>query len=115
MKKFHSHISLFLLLIFAFPQINNAIHYFVIEHHLQQYNSNEKQFHSSDKTHDCELSIYKTPGTFLFDSGYSELKKIILFFGVEKPLYNIVYKKIYFENISNKGPPFCWIIESYKK
>lgn len=93
-----------LLLIFLFPQVNNALHYFVIEHHFHEC-SDEKQFYHNHKTHDCEQSIYKIPNILLFDFGYKELAKTICFYSIEKPLYKVFYKKIFFENITNKGPP----------
>ena len=88
-----------------FPQANNALHYFVVEHHFHEYNPNEKQFHNNHKTHDCEQSIFKVPSFLLLDFGYTELKEFISFFEIEKTLYKVFYKKIFFENITNKGPP----------
>ncbi len=108
MKKLHSHIGLFLLVLFVFPQINNALHYFVVEHHFHQYSQNEKQFYHSHKTHDCEQSIFKIPSILLVDFGYKELSRFICFHSIGKSLYKVFYKKIFFENITNKGPPF-WI------
>ena len=98
----------FLLFIFLFPQVNNALHYFVIEHHFHQYNKYEKQFVHNDKTHDCEQSIFKIPSVLLFDFGYKKSNTIIQFYSIEKPLYNVLYNKNFFENLSDRGPPF-WI------
>lgn len=94
-----------LLFIFLFPQMNNALHYFVVEHHFHQYNPNEKQFHHNDKTHDCEQSIFKIPSTLLFDFGYTEFVRNVVFYEVEKPLFILFYTKIFFENVSDRGPP----------
>lgn len=105
MKKLQSHIGLFLLVLFVFPQMNNALHYFVVEHHFHKYNPNEKQFHHNDKTHDCEQSIFKILSTLLFDFGYTEFVRNVTFYEVEKPLFILFYKKIFFENVSDRGPP----------
>lgn len=94
-----------LFVVFGLPQANNALHYFVIEHHLEFFDSDTKQFHKNHKTHDCEQSIYKLPFTELFDFGCSELKKCVIFQEVETPLYKMFYKNIFLENIQNKGPP----------
>ncbi len=109
MKKKQLYISLFLLLWFLFPQVNNALHYFVIEHHFDGSVTHKKQFRHHDKTHDCEQSIYKIPHTLLFDFKYAELNKVILFFETNLSGYHIFYTKIFLTNISNKGPPLTWL------
>ncbi|MFA7445788.1 MAG: hypothetical protein WCY89_07555 [Flavobacteriaceae bacterium] len=96
----------FLLFIFLFPQANNALHYFVIEHHFEVVDSDTKQFHHNHKTHDCEQSIYKIPNTLLFDFGYSELKRIISFLETEKLVFISFYTRNLFKNLSDRGPPF---------
>lgn len=105
MKKFPLHSSVFLLLLFVFPQINNALHYFVVEHHFHAYNPNEKQFHHTHQTHDCEQSIFKTPSIVLFDLGYTELTKTVLFFKKDTFSFDSFYRITFFENPSDRGPP----------
>jgi len=105
MKRLQLHIGLFFLLLFVFPQANNALHYFVVKHHFHQYNANEKQFQHKHKTHDCEQSIFKIPNTLLFDFGYTKPKKFIPFLEIEVPFILIIYKKILFKNLSDRGPP----------
>src|SRR5690606_22556767 len=97
--------AVLLFVVFWLPQANNALHYFVVEHHFEVLDSNTKQFHHNHKTHDCEQSIYKLPFTYLFDFGYSELTKYVIFSEIETSLYKVFYKSIFFENIQNKGPP----------
>lgn len=105
MKKFHLYSSIFLLLLFVFPQINNALHYFVVEHHFHAYGSTEKQFHHHHQTHDCEQSIYKSPSILLLDLEYTELTKTVLFFKKEKLSLYLLYSIIFFRNQSDRGPP----------
>src|SRR5690554_3088003 len=105
MKKFQLHSSIFFILLFAFPQINNALHYFVVEHHFHAYNPNEKQFHHKHQTHDCEQSIFKTPSIILFDLGYTELTKTVSFFREIKFNTSSFYKKTFYGNQSDRGPP----------
>lgn len=105
MKKFPIHSTVFLLLLFVFPQINNALHYFIVEHHFHRYNTSEKEFHHTHQTHDCEQSIFKIPSIVLFDFGYSELTTTILFCKQNQFSFDSFYRKIFFENLSDRGPP----------
>ena len=105
MKKFPLHSSVFLLLLFVFPQVNNALHYFVVEHHFHAYDSNEKQYYHKNQTHDCEQSIFKTPSILLLDLEYTELIKTVLFFKKEKFGLDLFHNIIFFKNPSNRGPP----------
>jgi len=106
MKKFQSHISLFLLCLFVFPQINNALHYFVIEHHFHPNNSTEKQFNHNPKNHNCEQSIFKIPNILVFYFDYTKQTKRIIFTGLSTLIFISIYKKNVFKNLSDRGPPF---------
>ncbi len=94
----------FLLFIFLFPQVNNALHYFVIEHHFHEY-SDEKQFNHNDKNHNCEQSIFKIPNALLFAFDYAEPKRIISFLETEKLVFISFYTKNFFNDLSDRGPP----------
>lgn len=61
MNKYKQHIVILLCLIFAFPQINNAVHYFWLEHTFSY--STEKRVVVSElhNHHNCELHIFKVP------------------------------------------------------
>lgn len=98
-----------LLLIFLFPQINNALHYFVVKHNYNHSHTN--QLHNNEKTHDCELSIYKMPSVLLFDFGYTEPKKNILFSKVDKPFFISFYTRTFFKILSDRGPPVDLVIK----
>jgi len=105
MKKFQSHISLFLLCLFVFPQVNNALHYFVVEHHFHHNNTNEKQFNHCHKTHNCEQSIFKIPNILLFYFGCVQQIKTIVF-NKKIILVSIsFYNKNLFNSLSDRGPP----------
>jgi len=105
MKRFKIHISLFLLCLFAFPQINNALHYFVVEHHFDNNSSNEKQFSHTHKTHNCQQSIFKTPSILLFHFDYIKQVKTIVFTELTPLIFISIYKKNVFKNLSDRGPP----------
>lgn len=105
MKKFPLHSSVFLLLLFVFPQINNALHYFVVEHHFHAYNSNEKQVHHTHQTHDCEQSIFKIPSIVLFDLSCVELITTVLLFKKDTFSSDSYYSMTFFGNPSDRGPP----------
>jgi len=105
MKIFQSHISLFLLCLFAFPQVNNALHYFVVEHHLDNNNSNEKQFSNTHKTHNCQQSIFKIPSILLFYFGCVPQIKTIVFNKKSILIFISFYKKNVFNSLSDRGPP----------
>jgi len=106
MKKFRSHISLFLLCLFVFPQVNNALHYFVIEHHFHINNKDEKQFNHNHKTHNCEQSIFKIPNILLFNFGYAQQVKTIVFNKKSILISISFYKKNVFNSLSDRGPPY---------
>jgi len=106
MKVFHSHISLFLLGLFAFPQVNNALHYFVVEHHFHQSNQDEKQFNHNQKNHNCEQSIFKNPNVLLLDFGYIKQVETNVFTKKNLLFFISFYKKIVYKNLSDRGPPY---------
>jgi len=105
MKRFQVHISLFLLCLFAFPQINNALHYFVIEHHFHPNNSIEKQFNHDHKNHNCEQSIFKISSILLLNFDYTERVKTFVFNQIRILIFISFYKKNVFKNLSDRGPP----------
>jgi|GEM_PF-920715 len=105
MKRFQIHISLFLLGLFVFPQINNALHYFVVEHHFHLNNKDEKQFNHNDKNHNCQQSIFKIPSILLLDFGYTERIKTFFFNQINSLIFISFYKKNVFKILSDRGPP----------
>lgn len=61
MSNFRTHIASFLLVLFLVPQVNNALHYFVLHHDFaHKHDVKEKESKKSNK-HNCETSIFKIP------------------------------------------------------
>jgi len=104
MRKFALHINLFLLVLFVFPQINNALHYYIVEHVHHKYEFGEN-IYPNHKKHDCKVSTFKIPSILLFDFGYIVIKTPVFYHNKQYIWNNIFYETLFFENISNRGPP----------
>jgi len=104
MIRLAKHISLFLFVLFVFPQINNALHFYIIDHVYHKYDSGEN-IYPNYKNHDCQVSTFKIPKILLFDFEYTFRKIQILYH--EKQENNIIgfYENLFLKNNFNKGPP----------
>lgn len=104
MNKYKSHIVTLLCLLFAFPQINNAVHYFWQQHTFQYSAEKRVVFGEKHNSHNCELHIFKVPAitaiTFL---SFTPFIPVSYF---EKPF--ILFKKYVFQTLHScflRGPP----------
>jgi len=104
MRKLVRHISLFLFFLFVFLQVNNALHYYVVEHIHIKYDSGENLY-PNYKNHDCNLSIFKITSILLFDAD-SVIHKRNIFYHDKKYFWvKFYYENLFLKNIFNKGPP----------
>jgi len=104
MRKLAQYISLFFLGLFIFPQINNALHYYIVDHTYHKYDFGEN-FYPNYKNHDCKVSTFKISKILLFDFEYIACKKQILYPENQNNWVNIFPQRIFLRNIFNRGPP----------
>lgn len=61
MSNFRTHIAKFLLVLFLVPQVNNALHYFVLDHDFTGKSSDTATVSKKQNKYDCDTSIFKIP------------------------------------------------------
>ncbi|THF49413.1 hypothetical protein E6C50_11720 [Flavobacterium supellecticarium] len=83
MNKYKQHIVILLCLIFAFPQINNAVHYFWTEHTFHYTAEKRVVFGEKHHAHNCELHIFKIPAITAIS--FFSFTPFIPVYPVEKP------------------------------
>lgn len=83
MSSLRIHIAAFLLVLFLVPQVNNALHYFVLDHDFTHKQHDKENGTKKSNKHNCDTSIFKTPAV-----------TTVSIVSVSVPFVNIVLKII---------------------
>lgn len=91
------------------PQVNNAIHYFVVHHEFKTEHSSKTDVHSHLDNHHCEQHIY-IQSAVLLPTLLSFNFKILTAYSKENTVFSIQFISRFFFSGYTRGPPAYSII-----